>query len=89
LQQPSESPGVFEQARHWLKKEWRALVIPLELERRFWDEQAIGFAKSATDLLGVLNGGALVAIPSFVALSGSELGNVVWPGLSFVAGNRA
>jgi len=86
----SEQQDKFDQyinRRSWFLREWQTLIIPLEHERRFWDQQAVDIAKSTANLLGVLNGGALVAIPTFTALGGvNDLGSILYPVLAFVFG---
>lgn len=67
--------------------DWQAHVLPKLQERQFWDDKAISFATSATNLLGVVNGGALVAIPSFAAFSGTaDSQTLLGPATVFIIG---
>ena len=73
--------------RQWFLKEWQSLVTPLDVERRIWDQQSVDIARTASTLLGILNGAALVALPAFVALGGvKDPGVLVLPTIAFVVG---
>lgn len=63
------------------------VLDPLESERRFWDEQAAAFAKGVSNNIFILNGGALVAIPSFAAISQNFVtAQYIFPIVCFIIG---
>lgn len=63
------------------------ILEPMESEQKFWDEQAAQFARELGNKVFILNGGALVAIPSFAAVSQNfVVDQYLFPMLIFVIG---